>query len=597
MKNLKVTTKLLIVTVFILLSIALIATLANTFMLQLNKQNLKITQNWLPSVTIAEKTNTAFADYRILQYNHIFSQDSSEMRQIENKILEKGNEINNYFDQYEAVLTNETDKNFLEQAKKGFSEYEATKDQILTLSRNLRTDEAMVLMNGSRTVYDEVTEQLLEIIEFNKTGGEEANETGDKIYSKSKMSMLIIVFVVILISLISTIYIIRLITNPIKEIDQTVRAVASGNLDKSITYTSKDELGILSANFNKTAARLKTYVNCLDELTEVINEIGKGKLTFKLKYDYSGDFEKVKTALENISDNLNYILGNINQSADQVASGADQLSSGSQTLSQGATEQAASAQQLAATVNEISRQISENANNANDAKNKMDLLGIEIKNSNEKMKKMIEAMNNINTSSDEIGRIIKTIEDIAFQTNILALNAAVEAARAGDAGKGFAVVAEEVRLLASKSAEAAKNTTSLIETSLAAVKDGNAIADGTAQSLNKVAEETLYVVDVIGKISDACDKQAIAVSQVTDGVDQISSVIQNTSATAQQSAATSQELSGQAQMLKNLIGRFQLKGNPSTYEYDSIDIEDTQSNKNNDLKIDLVYDHNDQSKY
>jgi len=597
MKNLKVTTKLLIVTVFILFSIALIAVLSNTFMLQLDTQNRKITQNWLPSVTIAEKTNTAFADYRILEYNHIFSEDPAEMSQIEGKIVEKGNEIRDYFDQYEAILTNEEDRSSLEQAREGFSEYETTKDQLLVLSRNLRTNEAMASMTTSRTVYDEVTENLLKIIDFNKTGGEEANLLADKIYSKSKMSMLVIVFIVIIISLISTIYIIRLITNPIKEINQTVKAVAEGNLNKSITYTSRDELGTLSTNFNKTATRLKKYVNCLDELTEVINEIGKGKLTFELKYDYSGDFEKVKNSLEKISDNLNYVLGNINQSADQVAGGAEQLSVGSQTLSQGATEQAASAQQLAATVNEISRQISENANNASYAKNKMDLLGIEIKNSNAKMKKMIEAMNNINTSSDEIGRIIKTIEDIAFQTNILALNAAVEAARAGDAGKGFAVVAEEVRLLASKSAEAAKNTTSLIEGSLAAVKDGNAIADGTAQSLNKVAEETLYVVDVIGKISDACDKQATAVSQVTEGVDQISSVIQNTSATAQQSAATSQELSGQVQMLKNLIGRFQLKGGTSEYEYEMPTRENTQSNKNNDLKIDLVYDHSDQSKY
>ena len=241
--------------------------------------------------------------------------------------------------------------------------------------------------------------------------------------------------------------------------------------------------------------------------------------------------------------------------------GAEQVSSGAQTLSQGATEQASTIEELAATISEISQQINDTAQNAAQASDHMNTVGSEAEESKRRMQKMLGAIGDIKNSADEIGKIIKTIEDIAFQTNILALNAAVEAARAGSAGKGFAVVADEVRNLANKSQEASKSTSVLIENALQAVANGTSIADETAQSLVSVVEGVDGVRETIELISGASNEQAIAISQVTQGIDQVSSVVQTNSATAEESAAASEELSGQAQMLKELVSQFRLAEN------------------------------------
>ena len=230
-----------------------------------------------------------------------------------------------------------------------------------------------------------------------------------------------------------------------------------------------------------------------------------------------------------------------------------------QALSQGATEQASSIEELAATITEMSGQIQNNAQSALQASQTVDGVGEKILESNQQMQTMTKAMGEISASSSEIGKIIKTIEDIAFQTNILALNAAVEAARAGEAGKGFAVVADEVRSLASKSSDASKSTAALIENSLKAVENGTRIADETAQSLLSVVEGTKEIASQINQIAAASSEQSKGAAQVQLGIDQIPNVVQTNSATAEESAAASEELSGQAQMLKTLISKFKLR--------------------------------------
>lgn len=371
--------------------------------------------------------------------------------------------------------------------------------------------------------------------------------------------MIVGIFVVLLVvAVLVMIYLVRGITKPIVELESAYGKMAQGSLNQNIEYESKDEIGVLAQSFRVTSQGLHGVVS---DLTYLMDEMANGNFNIKTRAEdlYVGDFQPILESIRRMNKNLSSTLSQINDAADQVASGSEQVSSGAQGLSQGATEQASSVEELAATINDISDQVRMTADNAKEAKSQVEDAGRELSRSNESMEEMMQAMQEISSKSSEIGKIIKTIEDIAFQTNILALNAAVEAARAGEAGKGFAVVADEVRNLASKSAEAAKNTTLLIEGSIAAVEDGTRIAEQTASAIYATVESTKRAVDTVEKITDAAEQQAESVAEVTQGVDQISSVVQTNSATAEESAAASEELSGQSQILKGLVSRFQLR--------------------------------------
>lgn len=351
----------------------------------------------------------------------------------------------------------------------------------------------------------------------------------------------------------------KAIVKPVKEINKVACQIADGYLDEKITYRSNDEFGELADNFNQTVIRLKDYIGYIDETSRVLDEISKGNLDFSLDLDYTGEFAKIKDAFGKISISLNEVMRNIYQASNEVANDSTQIANGAQALSQGTTEQASAIEQLAATITDISGQVKKSADHAKKAKSESEHTLLEINESNKQMQEMIEAMDKISSKSGEIGAIVKTIEDIAFQTNILALNAAVEAARAGNAGKGFAVVADEVRNLAGKSAEAARDTTGLIEETVKAVDDGVIIADGTGQSLAKVVEKMKQTTGLIEEISDTSQLQAQQIEQVTVGIEQISTVVQNNSATAQESAAASEEITGQVMTLHELVARFKLK--------------------------------------
>ena len=345
---------------------------------------------------------------------------------------------------------------------------------------------------------------------------------------------------------------------PLRELEVSAEKIVRGDMDIKITYESKDEMGSLAKAFRNMASILSDVISDASRLLEEMAD-GNFDVRTKAEESYVGDFQGLLLSIRKLNRGLSSTLGQINLSADQVAAGASQVSNGSQALSQGATEQASAVEELAATISNISEQIKETASNALDARKRSGVAGDEMEGCNTQMHDMMSAMQEINRTSNEIGKIIKTIEDIAFQTNILALNAAVEASRAGIAGKGFAVVAEEVRNLAGKSTAASKDTAELIESSIKAVSRGTKIADSTAQALVKVVEEVRLVASAVENIADAAEEQAGAVEQVTVGVDQISSVVQTNSATAEQSAAASQELSSQAEVLKDLVAQFVLR--------------------------------------
>ena len=358
-------------------------------------------------------------------------------------------------------------------------------------------------------------------------------------------------------------YIFKRIITPVQKITESSQLLSEGNLHFHIGVTSNNEIGILANSLNSSVDTLQTLIN---DITNCLTAISHGDLTQHSQIDYIGDFVKIQKAIETISHDLNISMAHIHNASEQVSQGSINVSDSAQSLAQGATEQASEVDKLHSTLSTVSQQIQSNAANAAATSDETVRVDESITICSEQMSHMVVAMDEISQCSSEIENIIKTIEDIAFQTNILALNAAVEAARAGSAGKGFAVVADEVRNLASKSAEAAQNTTSLIQKSLHAIANGSALTKTAQQSLNNVVEGAQTVIANVKNISMASQEQAELVNTIAESISQISMVVQTNSATSEEIAAASQQLSSQSQVLKNMVGKFRLESNMLSLE-------------------------------
>ncbi len=428
-------------------------------------------------------------------------------------------------------------------------------------------------------------ESMLLMDELTSYSDDEALSVIEGIQSVQSLSLPIVCAIALVGAIFCVIvasYIIKSITRPIKMCVKRLDELAKGDLKTPVPdVNTKDEIGLLVAS---TKSIVSTLSNIINDLDNGLDAMSKGDFTVTSADDsiYLGDFISLHSSYYKIAQDMSTTLSQIDIAANQVSSGSDQMSSSAQALAQGTTEQASSIEELAATINEITQKINstnDNSKSAQDATKKaVDAVTV----GTEQMQRMTEAMNDIDEKSKEISKIIKAIDDIAFQTNILSLNAAVEAARAGSAGKGFAVVAEEVRNLAAKSAQSAKDTASLIEGTVAVIEAGNKIAEETAESINLIGTVADEVGNLVTNISISANEQAISIMQINQGVDQISSVVQTNSATAEESAATSEELSSQSQILRNLTSRFNiLKNTNNRFDFEKKPV------LNDDLNISL----------
>ena len=348
------------------------------------------------------------------------------------------------------------------------------------------------------------------------------------------------------------------ITKPIIGLNTVAQDLAQGNLDVEMDIQSDNEIGELAESIQKTVDRLKEYINYIDEIAFVLNRLGEGKLKFSLKYEYAGEFGKVKDAMLHISQSLQTMIENIVESSSQVSAGAEDLAKAAQNIAEGASTQAASVQELVATATSVSDTVRENTQEATSAAEETVRVSDMMKNSSDQMDQMMDAMNKITETSNQVVSIIKSIEDIADQTNLLALNASIEAARAGEAGKGFAVVASEIGALADESAKAANNTKELIGVSIDEIKRGTDLASTVVASLQEVMDAVGTVNEKIGKSAENNVVQEHSMEQMKEGIDEISRGVEDNSAAAEEASATSEELAAQAVTLEDLVKNFDM---------------------------------------
>lgn len=428
----------------------------------------------------------------------------------------------------------------------------------------------------SQNVTDAVLSKSNEFLKYKAEGVtkygslQQAGETGYLVLSSLPLSEYYAVLIVMVIALIAIFAVgivliavsikrsAKKLTRPILELNQTAQQLAAGDLDVNLHITSENEIGELGASIQKTVNRLKEYIVYIDETAEVLAQIADGKLSVDLKNDYVGEFQKIKTALLNISDSMNEVMMGINESSEHVSVGATELATASQVLAEGAEEQAESIEQLTATTNTVADQVESSLRDAEASAKATAQAAEMIEQNQEKMKQMMDAMNEIHETSQKVVGIIQTIEDIASQTNLLSLNASIEAARAGEAGKGFAVVADEIGKLALESSKAASTTKELIEISMEEIKKGNAIAVGAMNSLKESVSAVDQVNGMIQGTAENAAVQAENMKQLRARIEEISHGIQDNSAASQETSATSEELASQAEVLNRMVQKFEL---------------------------------------
>ena len=480
----------------------------------------------------------------------VLSGDDSGIKAVEDEVTELVKQINDLKNTYPL-----TDKSKLNTFTDTVDEWEEEAKKIINAISTNREQAAQMIVTSC-------TPKLAAAAAAGDALAEELQNEQDKIINQQNLTsniglgvIIAVMFVATLIVLMMATKIIRSIVEPSSQVRGALVGFSQGNLSVPVNYTGKNELGEMCDALRTSQKVLNSVIQ---DISETTGQMARGNFDVELTATFPGDLKPIQDSINQFVIRMSETISNISQSADQVSAGSDQVSNSAQALAQGATEQASSVEELSATIADISENAKRTAASAEQAGQSVHEAGNQIVTSVEYVKHLNVAMDNISSSSEKISRIIATIEDIAFQTNILALNAAVEAARAGSAGKGFAVVADEVRNLASKSDEAAKATKELIEGSIASVREGGQVVRQVTDSLDKTSAIAGNVTIKVNSVVESVEGQTTAISQVTEGINQISAVVQITSAATEKSAATAQELSDQSRLMNELARRFRL---------------------------------------